>query len=555
MSQPLTIALAQINTTVGDIAGNSDKIQQYYEQAAAQKADLVIFPELSLIGYSPEDLILRPSFQQKSIEFVHLLAKKTKESATAMIVGNLYEEGGKLFNAAFLMKKGGISGVHRKHSLPNYGVFDELRTFTPAPLPDPIPYRDLKLGMLICEDIWQRGAVEALSIKGAEMIIVINASPFERSKHQERLRIVKEHAKQHEVPFIYVNMMGGQDEVVFDGSSFVCNHLGEIVQQLPAWEESLALTHWQKQEGKWHYMPEQNARALTSQPSTEENLYCAMMTGLRDYLQKTGFRDVVLGLSGGIDSALTATIAVDVLGKDHVHVMMLPSRYTSDESLLDAQHCAENLGLTLHSLPILDPVQSIEETLAPYFVGRATDITEENIQSRIRGVLLMALSNKFGWLLLTTGNKSELATGYATLYGDMCGGFNLLKDLYKTEVYNVARWRNHHLPKGALGIHSKVIPDSVLMKAPTAELRPNQKDSDSLPRYELLDDILIKLIEKQCSPAVLIETGYDRKIVEKVNELLYVSEYKRKQSAPGVKVSSMHFGKDRRYPICHSFRD
>lgn len=550
MATSLIIALAQCNFTVGDLAGNSAKITQFYTEAARKKADLVLFSELSITGYPPEDLLLRPSFQREAIKAIEELAKVTRSYDTAMLVGGVLLKDEQLYNAAYLLEGGKIAGVTLKSLLPNYGVFDEQRVFVSSSRSEPLLYKGVKLGVMICEDLWQGEVTRNLVKQGAELLVAINASPFDKEKHGHRVRLASGHAETYDLPFIYVNQVGGQDELVFDGGGFVCASDGSVACQLPFWEESLTLTEWHKAETGWQVTPSSLAPSF----SKYESLYLALMTGLRDYVQKNNFPGVIIGLSGGIDSAITAAIAVDALGKERVQLVMMPSRYTSQESLLDAEICAEMLECVLESIPIEQCFESFMGSLAPSFGDKAPDITEENLQSRIRGTLLMALSNKFGKMVLTTGNKSEMAVGYATLYGDMCGGYNVLKDLYKTEVFAISRWRNRHFPKGARGKEAMVMPDSIIAKAPTAELRHDQKDQDSLPSYDLLDDILFKLIEQQISAESIISVGYDRKTVEKVAKLLYFAEYKRRQSPPGVKVSIMNFGRDRRYPITNMYR-
>lgn len=550
MPTSLIIALAQCNFTVGDIAGNIKKIQEHYSEASRKKADLILFSELCITGYPPEDLLLRPSFQREAIAAIDTLAKATIGTHTAMLVGGVALEGEKLYNAAYLLSNGTMHSTCFKNLLPNYGVFDEQRVFTASHCADLISYKGVKLGVMICEDLWQGEVTKSLATQGAELLIAINASPFEKGKHAQRLQLAIGHAETHNLPFIYVNQVGGQDELVFDGGGFACANDGSVIAQLPFWEESLILTEWHKEETGWQMQPLPLAPTL----SHYDSCYQAMIMGLRDYVQKNNFPGVLIGLSGGIDSALTAAVAVDALGKENVHLVMMPSRYTSEESLLDAGICAEMLGCPLDTIAIEPMVESFSSSLQPLFKGKSPDITEENLQSRIRGTLLMALSNKHGKMVLSTGNKSELAVGYATLYGDMCGGYNVLKDLYKTDVFAISRWRNRHFPTHALGPKDMVMPDSIITKAPTAELRHDQKDQDSLPHYDLLDDILFKLIEQQLSAESIISVGYDRKTVEKVCRMLYLSEYKRRQAPIGVKISSMSFGRDRRYPMTNFFR-
>lgn len=524
----LRIAIAQFNFTVGDIAGNVSKIIAAYRRAMEEEADMVILPEMCITGYPPEDLVLRHSFQDVAMSAAEELAQSVN-SGTALLCGGLWREGEKLYNTAFLMEGGKIIHRQYKHNLPNYGVFDEKRVFVAANVPSPALWRGMKLGILICEDMWSIDAAHALKIQGAELLLSINASPYETTKHAMRLKTARAAVGDTELPLIYVNQTGGQDELVFDGSSFVMNKNGELTALLKRFAEDFTVVT----------DPEVYGR-MEAQKSVEEDIYNAMVMGLRDYVEKNCFPGVLLGLSGGIDSALTAAVAVDALGATHVHALMLPSPYTSQESLDDAAECARLLGIRFDTVPISPAMPVIGSMLSVLFAGKATDITEENIQSRLRGLTLMALSNKFGSMLLTTGNKSEMAAGYATLYGDMCGGFNVLKDLYKTEVYRVSHWRNGQ---------GRVIPERILTKAPSAELRPNQTDQDSLPPYELLDAILQLLIEQRLSVSEIAEQGHERAVVEKVAKLLYRSEYKRRQAAPGVKITRMAFGRDRRYPL------
>jgi NAD+ synthase len=455
-----------------------------------------------------------------------------------------------LHNAAALVADG-RSQLRFKHELPNYGVFDEKRIFVPGPLPQPVDFRGTRVGIPICEDIWLSDVAAHLARQGAELLLVPNGSPFEVDKFETRLELVRRRTAEAGLALAYVNQVGGQDELVFDGGSFVVNADGAMAQVLPFWRDARALTHWQRSgrgfacEGTAEWIDEPRTSAV----------YSAMVLGLRDYVRKNGFRGVVLGLSGGIDSALTAAVAVDALGPDRVRGVRLPSRFTSDASQDDAAESAQSLGVSLQTLPIGASVQALEAELEPVFAGRPRDVTEENLQARIRGVLLMALSNKFGELLVTTGNKSEMSVGYATLYGDMCGGYSVLKDVYKTEVYALSRWRNAQTPAGGLGPGGRVIPESSIVKAPTAELRPNQTDQDSLPPYEELDAILHGLIEEERSVADIVGRGFTRETVTRVQRLLYSAEYKRRQAPPGVKITGRSFGRDRRYPITNAFRE
>ena len=435
--------------------------------------------------------------------------------------------------------------------MPNYGVFDEKRVFAAGPMPGPVNFRGIRIGVPICEDIWIEDVVECLDECGAELLIVPNGSPFDWSKPDLRLNIAVARVTESDLPLIYVNQVGGQDELVFDGASFVLNSDCQLAAQLPGWREVVQITEWQREADGWQCQV--GAREIL--PEADEAVYEACVLGLRDYVDKNRFPSVVMGLSGGIDSALVAALAVDALGAERVHCVMLPYRYTSSESHSDAEACAKALGIRYDVVPIGPAVEGFDTLLSDMFAGREADVTEENVQSRTRGVILMALSNKFGSMLLTTGNKSEMSVGYATLYGDMNGGFNPIKDLYKTEVYRIARWRNAHQIRNGKGPAGVVIPENILSKAPTAELRENQTDQDSLPPYDVLDDILACLVEKEMPLAEIVQRGHDVETIKRVERLLYISEYKRRQAAPGVKISSRSFGRDRRYPITNGYRD
>lgn len=546
----MKIALAQLNPTVGDISGNIARVRLARDQAAALGADLVVFPELFVAGYPPEDLVLRASFQSACRDAVETLAG-TLEPGPAVLLGTVWPDAGKVYNAVVLIDENGVSAVRYKVELPNYGVFDEKRVFEPGPMPGPINFRGVRLGVPICEDIWREDVAECLSECGAEILIVPNGSPFDWNKPDARTNIVLARVVETDLPLVYVNQVGGQDELVFDGASFVINADHSLAVQLPAWEESLVLTEWSRDDDAWRCTRGEIA-PLTGRDGAA---YQACMLGLRDYVDKNRFPGVVLGMSGGLDSALVAALAVDALGADRVHCVMLPYHYTSKESLADAAACTKALGVRYDTVPVSEPVTAINAVLAPLFAGRPADITEENVQSRVRGSMLMAISNKLGSMVLTTGNKSEMSVGYATLYGDMNGGFNPIKDLYKTEVYRLARWRNSHCPVTGKGPAGMVIPENILTKAPSAELRENQTDQDSLPPYDVLDDILSALVEEELPIADIIARGHDVETVRRVENLLYISEYKRRQAAPGVKISARNFGRDRRYPITNHFRE
>src|ERR1043165_3908631 len=547
----LTIACAQANPTVGDVAGNTALVRRMRDEAAAQGADLVVFSELVLVGYPPEDLVLRPALVDAAAAALQTLERESAAPSVPGVVVTLpWREKGRVHNAVALIDRGRTQ-LRFKHELPNYGVFDEKRVFEPGPLPEPVMFREARIGLPVCEDIWLDRVTSHLATRGAQLMLVPNGSPFEVEKFAHRLELARARASETGVPLAYVNQVGGQDELVFDGGSFVMNADGSLACVMPFWREALGLTRWTLQ-GKAFRCA--STAEWSPQPRLE-SIYSATVLGLRDYARKNRFPGIVLGLSGGIDSALTAAIAVDALGAAHVRGVRLPSRFTSKASLDDAEESAKLLGMRLDTMPIEAPVAAAESTLAPIFEGKPRDVAEENVQARIRGVLLMGLSNKFGDLLVTTGNKSEMSVGYATLYGDMCGGYSVLKDIYKTEVYALARWRNEHLPEGACGPRGTVIPESSLTKAPTAELRPNQTDQDSLPPYDQLDAVLHGLVEEDLSVAEIVARGFKRETVTRVQRLLYAAEYKRRQAPPGVKITRKSFGRDRRYPLTNAFRE
>lgn len=549
MTDRLRIALVQIAQRVGDLSGNADAMLDW--RARAEGADLVVFPELQLIGYPPEDLVLKPALIARSAEQLERLARATADGGPAMLVGTVRLEEGRLYNTLNLLDGGKVAAVTRKHELPNYGTFDEKRWFTPGPLPQPIEWRGVKLGLPLCEDIWFPPVCAHLKEQGAELLIAPHGSPYEIDKDDLRTgRIGSDRVAETGLPLVLLNRVGGQDEVVFDGASFVLNGDGTLAWQLPDWEEALAITEWERGPGGWRCLPG-DVHPLDPHPA---DIYHAMMVGLRDYVNANRFPGVVLGLSGGIDSALSAAVAVDALGADRVWGVMMPSRYTGQESLDDAAACARMLGIRLDTIPIEPAVEAFGTMLAPAFTGRQPDLTEENIQARIRGVTLMALSNKFGHMLLTTGNKSEMSVGYATLYGDMAGGYSVLKDAYKTVVFDLSRWRNANRPALTLGSDGPVMPERVIDKPPSAELRADQKDSDSLPPYDVLDPILHGLVEEELSVGEVAARGFDPATVARIERLLYVAEYKRRQAPPGVKLGRRNFGRDRRYPITNAFR-
>jgi NAD+ synthase len=547
----LVIALGQLDATVGDIEGNAKRLREARAEAAGFGADILMSPELFLSGYPPEDLVLKPAFQEACRTACEALARETADGGPALLVGLPWAEEGALYNAYALLDGGRIEAVRFKVDLPNYGVFDEKRVFKPGPAPGPIVFRGVRIGVPICEDIWGPEPVECIAETGGEILLVPNASPYERDKVGVRQSIAIARIVESGLPLIYLNQVGGQDELVFEGASFALNADRSLAAQLPAFRQMVARTIWQRKPEGWRCV--EAPRVLVEEG--DEADYTACVLGLRDYVEKNRFPGVVLGLSGGIDSALCAAMAVDALGPKRVQAIMLPYRFTSNESINDAAACAEALKIRYETIPIAGPVEATEAALHPLFDGRARDITEENIQSRARGLVLMSVSNKFGSMVVTTGNKSEMSVGYATLYGDMNGGFNPIKDLYKTEVFRLAALRNRWKPFGALGPDGEMIPPNIITKPPTAELRDNQKDEDSLPPYPVLDAILRSLVEKEMRLADIIAEGYDVEIVKKVERLLYLAEYKRRQSAPGVKVTSKNFGRDRRYPIVNRFRD
>jgi NAD+ synthase len=546
----VSIAFAQLNPTVGDIAGNAALVRRTRSEAAALGADLVVFSELVLVGYPPEDLVLRPALVQAAATVLQELQRESAGGGPGIAVTLPWAQDGRLHNAVALVADGRVE-LRFKHDLPNYGVFDEKRVFVPGPLPEPVLFRGLRLGLPICEDVWYPACVSHLAEAGATLLLVPNGSPFEVEKFHQRLDLARSRVSESGLPLAYVNQVGGQDELVFDGGSFAMNADGSLAHLLPFWRESLSVSTWECRNGRYWCA---NQSKWTEEPRLA-SVYHAMILGLRDYVRKNGFRGVVLGLSGGIDSALTAAVAVDALGSERVRGVRLPSRFTSPASQDDAAASASTLGMRLDTIEIEAPVEKIEAAVASLFASRSRDVTEENIQARVRGVLLMALSNKFGELLVTTGNKSEMSVGYSTLYGDMCGGYSVLKDIYKTEVYALARWRNDHVPEGALGPGGRVIPESSLTKAPTAELRPNQTDQDSLPPYETLDAILQALIEDEQSVDAIVQRGFPRDVVVRVQRLLFGAEYKRRQAPPGVKITRKSFGRDRRYPLTNAFRE
>ncbi|MEM8852957.1 MAG: NAD+ synthase [Pseudomonadota bacterium] len=548
MGDRLSIVIEQQNPTMGDLAGNRAMAEEAVRRAGA--VDLVAFSELFITGYPPEDLVLKRSFTERAMAEVRALAPLT-EGGPAIAIGTPWLEDGRLTNAYAILQNGKVDTVRHKVILPNYDVFDEKRVFEPGPMPGPVDIKGVRVGFPICEDIWVDEVVECLAETGAEFLVVPNGSPFTRTKWDERLQVAVARVVESELPLIYINQVGGQDELVFDGASFALNADRSLAVQLPAFRPAATTISLARGGDGWLVEAGEKARL----PNADEAEWSATMLGLRDYVNKNGFPGVVIGLSGGIDSAICAALSVDALGADRVHCIMLPYRYTSNESLSDAADVAERLGVRYDTVPIAPAVEGFAEQLRPMFDGREADVTEENIQSRVRGTTLMAVSNKFGGMVVTTGNKSEVSVGYATLYGDMNGGFNPIKDLYKTDVFRLCRWRNGAKPDGALGPDGIVIPDNIIDKPPTAELREDQKDEDSLPPYPVLDGILRRLIEDEASVGDIVAEGFELATVKRVEHLLHIAEYKRRQAAPGVKVSSKNFGRDRRYPITNRYRD
>jgi NAD+ synthase len=543
MVDRLTIAFAQMNQRVGDLQGNAKAMIEVRRRAKG--ADLLLCPELQLIGYPPEDLVLKPEFVRRTLECTEELVDATAEPGPALLIGTVVHEGGLNYNAVLLADGGKVIGRTLKRELPNYGTFDEKRIFAPGPLPEPIEFKGVKLGVPICEDVWQEVVCRHLAETGAEMLLVPNGSPYELDKDDKRYQLVRSRALQTALPIAYLNRIGGQDELAFDGSSFIVHPDGERVVQMPDWDEALLLTEWERGPDGWRCL----TRCEHPLDQFPADVYRAMMVALRDYVGRNGFPGVILGLSGGIDSALSAAVAVDALGPDRVWGMMLPSKYTREESLEDARECARLLGCRHDVISIAPGVEALEGML-PQLQGLAA----ENIQARLRMVTLMALSNAHGQMLLTTGNKSEMSVGYATLYGDMAGGYSVLKDAYKTTVFALSRWRNAHKPESALGPDGRVMPERVITKPPSAELRPGQKDEDSLPPYSALDRILEGLVDKEMSVKEVVNaTGEDEALVANIESMLLKAEYKRRQAPPGVKIGNRNFGRDRRYPISNFF--
>ena len=550
MSDRFRLTLAQLNPTLGDISGNAAKARHAWGVAKAEGADMLALPEMFLSGYQTQDLVWRAAFQADLRDALDALAQDCAEGP-AIGIGVPLSVDGALFNCWAVLSGGRTSAVIRKHHLPNSSVFDEKRLFSAGEISGPYRIGPIRIGSPICEDAWLEDVAEAQAESGAEMLLVPNGSPYARARYDTRMTHMVARVVETGLPMVYLNLVGGQDDQVFDGASFVLNPGGKLALQLPAHEEAIATLDFTRTDDGWR--AEAGARAHL--PDAWEQDYHAMVVGLRDYLKKSGFSKVVLGLSGGIDSALVAVIAADAIGAKHVHCAMLPSEYTSPHSLEDAAELALRLGCKLDEIGIEGPRAAIESALAPLFAGLDPDVTEENIQSRLRGTLLMALSNKTGALLLTTGNKSELSVGYATIYGDMNGGYNPIKDLYKTRVFETCRWRNANHRTWMAGPTGEVIPPRIIDKPPSAELRADQRDDDSLPPYWELDAILEGLMEHDLSITDLVAKGYDRSTIKRVEHLIYISEWKRHQSAPGPRLTMRAHWLDRRYPLVNQWRD
>ena len=550
MADTFRITLCQLNPTVGDLTGNAALARAAWEEGRDAGADMVALPEMFITGYNAQDLVVKPVFHKAAMAAVEALAIECADGP-ALAIGGPWAEDGKLYNAYLICKGGKIASKSLKHHLPNETVFDEVRIFDAGPLGGPYSVGNTRVGSPICEDAWHEDVAETLAETGAEFLLIPNGSPYYRDKFETRLNHMVSRVVETGLPLIYLNMVGGQDDQVFDGASFALNPGGALALQMPAFDTSITHVDLERGADGWRVKDDEKV----TQPDAWEQDYRVMVQSLRDYMSKTGFKKVLLGMSGGIDSAIVATIAADALGPENVRCVMLPSEYTSEASLEDAKECAEALGCRYDFVPIAQGREAITNTLAPLFEGLEEGLTEENIQSRLRGLLLMAMSNKFGEMVLTTGNKSEVAVGYSTIYGDMAGGYNPIKDLYKMRVFETCRWRNANHRDWMMGPAGEVIPDRIITKPPSAELRDDQKDSDSLPDYPVLDAILEMLVDDDASVADCVEAGFDRDVVKKVEHLIYISEYKRFQSAPGARLTKGAFWLDRRYPIVNRWRD
>jgi NAD+ synthase len=550
MARIFRLALAQLNPSVGALEANAQKALVAWQDGKAKGADMVALTEMFITGYQTQDLILKPAFQAAAIAAIHRLAADCADGP-AMGIGGPAVQDGRLYNAYYILNGGKVTATVLKHHLPNDAVFDEKRVFTPADVHGPYTVNGVRIGTPICEDAWHADVAETLAETGAEILLVPNGSPYHRGKPNLRLNLMVSRVIETGLPLVYLNMVGGQDDQVFDGSSMALNPGGHLAVQMPQFEECVTLVTFRQTDDGWLA----DKGEIAAIPPIGEADYRACVLSVADYFAKTGFKKAVLGLSGGIDSAIVAAIASDALGPENVRCVMLPSEFTSRHSLEDAEKCARALGCQLDTVPITAAQKTVGETLAPLFAGTDEGITEENIQSRLRGLMLMAISNKFGEMLLTTGNKSEMAVGYCTIYGDMNGGYNPVKDMYKTRMFLTARWRNEHHRPWMKGPAGEVIPERIITKPPSAELRANQTDQDSLPPYEVLDAILEGLVERDASVADLVAEGFDRDTIKKVEHLLYIAEYKRVQSAPGTRLTQKAFWLDRRYPIANRFRD
>jgi NAD+ synthase len=547
----LRIALAQLNPKVGDLVGNLALARQALKDAEAANADILMFSELFLTGYFPDDPLFKPQFVADAIAAAHAMVAETGRTDLVIVLPSIWQDSNGLHNAVIVAERGAVIAVRFKRDLPNSDVFYEKRYFNPGPLPEPVTIKGISVGIPICEDIWHQSVCEHLAMRGAEILLCPNGSPYWRDKQHTRKNLVRARTAEDDIPLLYLNQVGGQDELVYDGASFGMEPGDKLVFQGKSFESDFILTDWEQVDDRWTCVN----GTVTELPSVDEAPWRACVLGLRDYVHKNGFSQVVLGLSGGIDSAVVAAMAVDALGAENVHCIMLPYRYTSEASIKDAKECADLLGVRYDVVSIGNPVDAALQELAPLFADRPQDLTEENIQSRMRGVVLMAVSNKLGSMLLTTGNKSEMAVGYATIYGDMNGGYNPLKDMFKMEVYHLARWRNANMSGDCHGPAGQVIPQNIIDKAPSAELRPDQTDQDSLPPYPVLDAILTAMVEEEQSIAEIVEQGFDTTLVRLIEKLLNIAEYKRRQSAPGPKLSLRAFGLGRRYPITNGYKD
>jgi NAD+ synthase len=551
VTDKLRIALAQLNPTVGALSANLALGKQALADAVAAKADILLFSELFLTGYFPEDLLFRRQFVDDAIAAARDLAAATRGTIVSLILPTVWRDEAGLRNAVLLAEDGEIVATRFKRELPNTDVFYEKRYFVPADLQEPLTIKGVTIGVPICEDIWHAQVCAHLVDAGARILLCPNGSPYWKDKQRTRYELVRARVLEDNVPMLYLNQVGGQDELVFDGASFAVEPGGGLVLQGKSFETDFIVSDWARTPDGWLCV----SGHVEALPSPDEAPWRACVLGLRDYVKKNGFKSVVLGLSGGIDSAVVAAIACDALGPENVHCLMLPYRYTSMESLKDAEECAERLGVRYDVVSIGTAVDGVNTELATLFSGRKPDITEENIQSRMRGLVLMAVSNKLGSMLVTTGNKSEMAVGYATIYGDMNGGFNPIKDMLKMQVYRLAEWRNANVPADSLGPAREVIPQPIIAKAPSAELRPDQKDQDTLPPYPVLDAILAALFEEELPVAEVMARGFDRALVKRIEKMVYIAEYKRRQSAPGVKLTAKAFGLGRKYPITNGYRD